>query len=82
MSKIHFIEFNQNDVLTTLILDLDKVHLIERKNNVIYIFTPEKVTTLEFETIDAATFVCVSLFDYWKYGNAPPPILPDRFDNN
>ena len=82
MNKIHFIEFTQkqNGVLVTLIFDLNKVELVERKNNEIFLFTPEKVTTLVYDTIEEATLECVRLFDYWKYGFRPND--SSDFENN
>lgn len=82
MSKIHFVEIYQDDVLTTLIFDLDKIEMIERIDNEIFIYTTDHVTTLKCSSVDNATMICVSLFDYWKYGNAPPPTMPHRFENN
>lgn len=67
MPKIHYVEINDSNLESSLIFDMDKLELIERRNNVVHIFVHDKHSILECETSERAQLICVNLYDAWKY---------------
>jgi len=67
MTKIHYLEVISLGTDSTFLFDMDKLELIERRDNIVHIFVHDKHCIIECATNERAQQICVSLFDRWKY---------------
>lgn len=66
MRNIFVLDIKENGMENTVIFDMNKVELIERRDHQIFIFVDGKTIILEFEEIESAATACLMMYTFWK----------------
>lgn len=66
MRNIFALDIKENGMENTVIFDMNKVELIERRDHQIFIFVDGKTVILEYEEIDSAAEACIIMYNFWK----------------